>query len=528
MMSIISLGFIAFVIGSITLFAVFPKKIRWISLLVSSVTFYIISDLRCFGFVVFSSFSVWCAAKYLDKKQKEEKTELEKSGADQISKKKIKTTYRKRRRLILLICLFVNVGILVSLKICKFLNISVIGMLTGGEQDEMLSILMPLGISYYTFSVVGYLLDVYWKRYACEQNYFRFFTWTIYFPHIIQGPISRYDQLGKELRKELSLTWINFKFGLELILWGLFKKLVIAERVSIFTGTVYGDDKLMEVGIISLLALILDAVQIYADFSGYVDIVTGISEIFGVKLEKNFNHPFLSRTVPEFWRRWHMSLGSWFKDYVYYPISVSGFCKRISKYFKKKGYGRTGSVLVTVIPVMCTWILTGLWHGTGMGYLAWGIYYGTLITLSIVFAEKITYMWKKLSVRTESFSFRLFQHIKIFCIFMGGRFLGNTLGMQTRILIVKNIIGDLLKGRIWSSQIYTCGLDAFNFVIVIMGIVILIVVSLLQEKMSIRKAFESQNFVFKLIILCCAFYAVFIFGVWGAEYDVGSFMYQQF
>lgn len=527
-MSIISVDFMFFLIGSIVLFAVFPKNVKWISLLISSMAFYLISDLRCFGFVLFSSFSVWGTANYLHKKQEEEKSELEKSGTDREGKKRIKDIYQKRRKFMMLICLCINVSILIALKTCKFLNISIIGMFIGEAPEKMVSVLMPLGISYYTLSVIGYLLDVYWKRYRCEQNYFRFLTWTIYFPHIIQGPISRYDQLGTELKKELSMSWINFKYGMELILWGLFKKLVIAERVSIFTTTVYGDVQFMQIGVFSLLALILDVVQMYADFSGYVDIVTGISDIFGVKLEKNFQHPFLSRNVPEFWRRWHMSLGSWFKDYVYYPISRSGFCKRISKYFKKNGYQRVGGILVTIIPVVCTWVLTGLWHGTGVGYLAWGLYYSVWITMSIIFSEKITHIWEKLSVRTESFSFRFFQHIKVFCIFMGGRFLGNTLGVQTRMLILKSIVGDLFKGRIWHEKIYACGLNPFNFVIVIMGIVLMIVVSLLQEKMCIRKVFEEQNFIFKLIILCSAFYIVFIFGVYGSEYSVGSFMYQQF
>lgn len=527
-MSITSASFMLFIIGVIFLFAIFPKKFKWVSLLIASIAYYAISDLRCLIFVLISSFTVWYASTILEKITTEEGETVAQNGVDKEAKKQIRKKYQKKRKGVLQAVLFLNLGILIVLKICKFLNISLIGMITGSEATGALAILMPLGISYYTFSVVGYLLDVYWKRYSYEPSYLRFLTWTIYFPHIVQGPISRYNQLGAELKKELSLSWINFKYGMELILWGYFKKLVIADRISVYINTVYDDTDALKIGCVCITALVLDAVQIYTDFSGYVDIVTGISQIFGVKLEKNFNHPFLSRTVPEFWRRWHMSLGGWFKDYVYYPVSVSRVCKKLSKKLRGKISDKNISLVLTVIPVMCTWVLTGLWHGTGVGYLAWGIYYGVLITLSVSFSDNINAFWKKCKVNTNCFSWRLFQHIKIFCIFMGGRFLGSTMGMSTRVQMIKSIIGDLLAGNIWSDQIFTYGLNQFNFVILVIAIVILILISNLQEKYSLRDVFERQNFVFKTVVLCAAFYVIFLWGVYETGYDVGSFMYQQF
>lgn len=526
-MVITSIQFALFVLGSLVLFMVFPKKIKWISLLISSLLFYTLADLRCLGFVLFSSGSVWCAAKCIHNNFEQENRKLE-ICQDKSDRREIKNVSKKKRKRILKITLFLNIGILILLKICKFMGVSfpVLGMMNG--RSDVLNILMPLGISYYTFSVTGYLLDIYWKRYACEPNFFRFLTWTVYFPHIVQGPIARYGQSGMELKKQLSLKWNNFKFGTELILWGMFKKLVIADRISVFINTAYSENYFLEIGIVSFLALVLDAVQIYTDFSGYMDIVTGVSEIFGVKLEKNFNHPFFARTVPEFWRRWHMSLGSWFKDYVYYPVSVSGFCKKVSKKLKGKCPDKVLGIILTAIPVMCTWILTGLWHGTGIGYLAWGIYYGTLIILSVSFSGKIQEFWKRLSVNTENFSFRLFQHIKIFFIFMGGRFLGNTIGFHTRMVMIKSIFTDFTHGRFWNSVVYQMGVNQFNFLILIVSICILILVSVMQEKCSVRKVYEQQNYLFKVAILCIAFYVVFLFGIYGPEYDVGNFMYQQF
>lgn len=526
-MVITSVQFALFVIGCICLFAVFPQKCKWVSLLISSLLFYALSDLQCLGFVIFSSASVWYAAKCIHEKFQQENKKIEECR-DREEKKEIRKVYKAKRKRILLITLFFNLGILISLKICKFLNIPLLMFWGQDGQSDISYILMPLGISYYTFSVTGYLLDVYWKRYLYEPDYLRFLTWTVYFPHIVQGPIARYDRSGMELKKRLSLKWDNFKSGTELILWGMFKKLVIADRISVFINTAYSENNYLEIGIISFLALVLDAIQIYTDFSGYVDIVTGVSEIFDVKLERNFNHPFFARTVPEFWRRWHMSLGSWFKDYVYYPVSVSGCCKKLSKRWKGKCSDKMLSVILTAIPVMSTWILTGLWHGTGIGYCAWGIYYGTLIMLSVLFSERVQSFWRALSVDRNVFSFRLFQHIKIFFIFMGGRFLGNTIGLYTRVLMIKSICIDFIHGRFWDSAVFGMGLDRFNFLILVISIGILIAVSIMQEKCSLRKVFEQQNYVFKVVILCFAFFTVFLFGVYGSQYDVGSFMYQQF
>jgi len=527
-MAITSIQFIAFVIGCIVLFAVFPKKYRWISLLIGSIAFYAISDLRCIIFVLFSSFTVWFAGVKLNKIMNEEDVAVKEAGSDKVQKKAVREKYKRSRKNVLLVTLFINVGILVVLKVCNYLGVSPIGILTGGTSNDAMAVIMPLGISYYTFSVVGYILDVYWKRYVYEPSYFRFLSWTIYFPHIVQGPISRYNQLGTELKKELSLSWINFKYGMELILWGCFKKLVIADRISVFTNSIYADTNALSVGSVSFVVLVLDAVQIYTDFSGYVDIVTGVSQIFGVKLEKNFNRPFMSRTVPEFWRRWHMSLGGWFKDYVYYPVSVSRVCKKTSKKLRGKVSDKVISIIVTIIPVMCTWILTGLWHGTGIGYLAWGIYYGTLITVSVVFSDAINRLWSKFRINTECFSFKLLQRAKIFCIFMGGRFLANQWGMSTRINIVKSILRDSFAGKLWSEQVYYYGLNELDFAIILIGVCILIIVAIMQEKYCIREWFDKQNFVFRAVFLCCAFYIVFLFGIYGTEYDVGNFMYQQF
>ena len=210
------------------------------------------------------------------------------------------------------------------------------------------------GISYYTFSSLSYLLDVYWKRVGYENNYFRFLLYLVYFPHILQGPIERYGRLGARLKGEFRFDYDRVVRGIQLILWGYFKKLVIADRIDIFITKVYEDYRYAGAYVLAL-SILLAVVYIYSDFSGCMDIARGISQIFGIELDLNFNHPFSSTSIVEFWRRWHISLTTWFRDYVYIPLGGS-----------REGTGKTIRNLFVV------WLLTGIWHGANYTFIFWG------------------------------------------------------------------------------------------------------------------------------------------------------------
>lgn len=526
-MTITSLQFLGFCILSVIIFVLFPRRHRWISLLISSMAFYYlsISDKKILVWIIITSFSTWLAGRKLDSVTKSTDITLNQGGLEKEDKKRIKAQTQKRRKIILLTVLILNIGILV---VFKFLNYftdvfkMIVGIMSGNEAADALVLIMPLGISYYTFSTIGYILDVYWKRYESEKNFARYFLFAIYFPHILQGPISRYSKLGQELKKpKLNITWDHFVTGMESILLGCFKKLVIADRASIFVANTLLKDKLH--GSIYIIALILDAIQIYADFSGYMDIVSGLSRIFDIELEQNFNHPFMAQSVPDFWRRWHMSLGSWFKDYVYYPITVSKGVKKLNKKVNNWKYIHLKNLMAVVIPVMVTWLLTGLWHGTGKGYVAWGLYYGILITLSVTFSEDIQKILHKLGVNTECFSYRVFQTLKIFCIFMGGRFLGTTMGMKHRLEIFKSILTSLVD-----FKIYDYGLNKSDFTIIIIGVMLLIAIAAIETRENIFHWFNRQNKLFCAIVLYCIIFAVFLLGIYGTGYDTSTFMYQQF
>ena len=525
-MTITSLPFLGFNLIAVVLFILFPPRYRWISLLISSAAFYWISlsDKRILVFVLLTSLSIWFTTRLMDRSKDKYEQILGSPDLDKSHKKEIRKKMAGERRKLLIIALILNVGILIGFKFFRYYAdafAAVSALVTGRSAADVRAIIMPLGISYYTFSTIGYLLDIYWRRYSSEKNYVRFLLFTIYYPHILQGPISRYTKLGAELKKgELHFTWDHFVSGSERILLGVFKKLVIADRAGVFVSKTLLTDGLH--GSVYLLALALDAIQIYADFSGYMDIVSGVSCFFDVEMEQNFNHPFFARSVPEFWRRWHMSLGSWFKDYVYYPITLSKPVKELNKRARSWKSPHLRTMAAVIVPIMITWLLTGLWHGTGKGYVAWGIYYGTLITLSVTFSDDIQHLLNILHVNTECFSYRLFQTIKIFIIFMGGRFLGTTMEMRHRIEIFKSMRSFL------EADMLQYGLTQFDFKVLAAGICLLVIAGVIESNEDLFSWFNRQNRIFCAVILYLMMFAVFLFGIFGTRYDTSGFMYQQF
>ena len=359
-MTFIDLQFGIFLLVSILLFYLCPVKQRWKVLLLVSLVFYAIAGLRYLPFIFVTSFTVYYAGCRMGKVYEALEKELAEKELDRKEKKLKKEQAKQVCKRIMLLALVGNLVILCIVKFTKFFidPINHLLMAVGGNGTfTAADIIVPLGISYYTFSALSYLLDVYWKRVEYEKSYSRFLLYLIYFPHILQGPIEHYGRLGQRLKKELTFDYDRVCKGIQLMLYGYFKKLVIADRINPFITTAYQNHN-TTAGSILLLAMFLDVVYIYADFSGCMDIGRGVSEIFGIEMDLNFNHPFSSKTVTEFWRRWHISLSKWFRDYVYIPLG-----------------GSRVSIPRNILNLAIVWLLTGIWHGASYSFIVWGIMY---------------------------------------------------------------------------------------------------------------------------------------------------------
>lgn len=262
------------------------------------------------------------------------------------------------------------------------------------------SIIDPMGLSFYSLMCMGYIIDVQREAIPVRKNPFRLALYLSYFPHIIQGPFDDYGKLDKQLSAPHYFNYNKAVKGVYRIIFGLIKKLVIADRISInIIDAVYSDPTGYH-GLTVIITMIFYAIQLYCDFSGYMDIVCGASAIFDIDIQENFNAPFLSKSMAEFWRRWHISLGLWFKNYVFYPVQRTKLCNSIRKSMKKKGNRYGMNTFPSVIGLVCVWTLIGLWHGFDANYL----FYDWFCGLVIIFSELMAPVYSKINSFMPKFS----------------------------------------------------------------------------------------------------------------------------
>ena len=321
-MALFSFQFAIFLIVLFPVYFFFPKKYKkyqWTVLLVASYVFYAFAGLTVMAFLAISTVSTWFGALMLGRANVRYKEQSK--GLQAEEKKALKQANTKKKRVILLLICLLNFGILAVLKYANFF-IENVNAIFGKGTMAPLNLLLPLGISFYTFQSIGYVIDVYRDKYAPDKNILQYALFVSYFPQIIQGPIGRHNDLAHQLYEPHSFDYKRLTFGLQRMLWGFFKKLVIADRVGLWTSTVVSGYMNYE-GFTVFLGVLFYTVRIYADFSGGMDIICGVSEALGIELTENFRRPYFSRSVAEFWQRWHITLGSWMREYVFYPLAMS-------------------------------------------------------------------------------------------------------------------------------------------------------------------------------------------------------------
>ena len=525
-LSFTSVWFILFLIVCTAGYYLIPKRFRWIVLLASSILFYLSAGIEELPFILAASVIIWFAACMMGKAYAAAELDADEKEFNSKDKMLFMASVKKRcRNHFLLPAVIVMLAVLIY---CKFAQKMLEAFCQVASLSSIsLNVIVPLGISYYTFSTIGYLLDVYWRKQQPIQNYFKFALCVFYFPQIVQGPIARYSRLSKELFLEHTFDYKNVCFGIQLMLYGYMKKMILADRLSVFTSAVFGNLNGYE-GLVIVIALVFSTFQIYMDFSGCMDIVRGVSQIFGVVLDKNFDHPFFSKSTAEFWRRWHITLGTWFKDYVYLPVSISGWLMKLVTKIGKKSGKRAGKAVGVAVPLMIVWLLTGLWHGTGWNYVVWGIYFGVIIICGAVFADQYKMLAQKLHIDVNKKSYQIFQMIRTFCVYTIGRLITAPGTLQGTFTAVRQMFRCFNPWIFWDGTLYNMGLDFKDLCVVVIGLLIVREVSILQERGSVRQMIAERNIVLRWLIYYAAFFAIVIFGMYGAGYNAGDFIYVNF
>ena len=479
-----SFSFFLFLPIVLVLYMITPKKYRWALLLVASYYFYMSWNATYALLIAFSTLVTYASGIYIYKAKTE----------------KLKT-------LIVAISFITNLAILFFYKYFNFFSetigkaFDVIGM---PIDAPILDLLLPVGISFYTFQALSYTMDVYRNEIKPERHIGIYALFVSYFPQLVAGPIERSKHLLPQLRNLKNFEYDNLRAGLLLMLWGFFKKIVIADRVAILVNTVYnnpGD----YTGIETVWAVLFFSVQIFCDFSAYTDIARGVARLMGIDIMNNFNSPYFAKSITEFWRRWHISLSTWFRDYLYIPLGGS-----------RKGLQRTYWNLFIVF------LVSGLWHGASMNFVIWGAMHGVFIVLE----KMLNKNKQKGESSTPTLTNKFFNGLFTFSVvtFLWIFFRADT--FTDAILVVKNLFNWNYE-NLFNGSLFNLGLTANEFLWVLVFIVIMLIVEYYNSFIkSISQLLLQQHIALRWTVYLVFVFIILIFGAYGGEQQ--EFIYFQF
>ncbi len=382
-----------------------------------------------------------------------------------------------------------------------------------------------IGMSYYILCAIGYIIDVYWGVYEAEKNIVNVALFIFYFPQLISGPITRYPDMYKQFNACPPLEYSNITNGLRRMAWGYLKKLVISERFGIIVSSVYGNyGNYSMVGIAG--ATLCYAVQLYTDFSGCMDIIGGTSVLFGITLPENFKAPFFSETIQEFWQRWHITLGLWFKDYLMYPLQKSLFLQSVGKLAKDKLGKKRGKKIPFYLAMLILWILIGIWHGgTGYYFIASGILPCIMLMGSSFIQSLSARSIKLLKINTNCTSWHIFRRARtllLICICWLFVCSGST---HNAFNIIRHMVFVPWKYTTFVSSFNTFGLNVMDMFLMVLGVVFLYYSDLCVFKgTTIFKKMDGQNFGFRVAAIYLEIILILLYGMVGSS----SFIYFQF
>lgn len=479
-MSFTSIQYLVFFLIAVSIYFLLPKKIKNYWLLICSYYFYMCWNIKYALLMLFSTFITYLSGILIGKSKS-----------------------KKSKNIFVFLSLFINLGILFIFKYYTFV-IDIINPLLDNifrlKIPDTLNLLLPAGISFYTFQALSYTLDVYRNDVKVEKNFFTYALFVSFFPQLVAGPIEKSKDLLNQFNFEHKFSFDNLHHGLLLIAIGFFYKLVIADRAAIVVNQVYNnlDEYVDGGGFYLIFATILFAIQIYFDFNSYSTIAKGSAEVMGFKLSKNFNMPYFATSIKDFWRRWHISLSSWFKEYLYFPLGGS-----------RKGFIRTQ------INTLIVFLISGLWHGANLTFVIWGALHGLYQVIgNILFKNK---------VKSNSLFIKFLKVIITFILvdFAWIFFRANTL--KDSVLILVNLLDFGM-----SIDFNLIGLTYLELLILFTSLFIVLLLELISIKVDIEKWFYKRNIIFRWLFYYILLFFIIIFGIYGPLYDASEFIYFQF
>jgi D-alanyl-lipoteichoic acid acyltransferase DltB (MBOAT superfamily) len=502
-MQFTSFDFLVFFPAVVLLFYGMPRRLRQLWLLLASYYFYMGWNAKYALLILTSTVITYLCALLM------EHAGMREGG-------------RRKCRMILAAGIVSNLAILVFFKYFYFLHDTFAALVSvfGVEiRASRLDILLPVGISFYTFQALGYTIDVYRGTVKAEKNFVRYALFVSFFPQLVAGPIERSGNLLGQLerisdRKLSEGPWSFEKAtrGLLLMLWGFFMKMVIADRAAVLVNQVFGIYYMFS-GVALSLAALLFAVQLYCDFASYSLIAMGAAKVLGIDLMTNFEAPFFARNISELWRRWHVSLSSWFRDYLYIPLGGNR-CSRARKYFN----------------TMVTFFVSGFWHGASWHFVVWGVIQGVYIVIGDLLRPLKAGVVNLFHVRAKTFGYQFFQGLGTFLLFALSLVFFRADTVPDAVYYIRRMFTTFDVWSLFDESVYHLGLDRKEMGILWLGILLLIVVDAyyVRKKALFDTMVKSQCLAVQYVIVAVLLVMVIVFGVYGEGYDASQFIYFQF
>jgi len=487
-----SFSFLIFFPIVVLVYFAIPKKVRWIWLLISSYYFYMNWNAVYGMLLLASTFVTWIVGRLVER-------------------------YRDKRALckgILVAGIIIDLGVLAYYKYFSFLaaNLNIVLSKSGVSfAMPVFDIILPVGISFYTFQALGYSIDVYRGDIKAEKNFFRYALFVSFFPQLVAGPIERSTNLLRQLKTETTFNYENMRRGLCMMAWGYYLKLVVADNATIVIDTVYGDISRYS-GWYLVVATILFAFQIYGDFGGYSMIAIGAAKVMGFDIMENFNAPYMAQSVTEFWHRWHVSLSQWFRDYLYIPLG-----------------GNRKSVIRKYINVMIVFLVSGLWHGASWSFVIWGGLNGLFQVIEGVFKKSAERILNALKIDTASHCFIALKVLVTFALvdFTWLFFRAQSAGKG--VAIIKGMLFGNNPWVLFDGALYGLGLSQKALGALFLAIAFLMFYDYKKVRgVNLIDWVLKQQFVFRLMIYVIFVGIILVFGAWGGGYSENTFLYFQF
>lgn len=520
---------IAFLSGTVLLYYAVSIRFRWWVLLAASTAFYLFASRQLIMVLVLGAAVVYWGALQIEKKNQsyqEQKAVLSKDARRLLKNQ----TAVQNRRILVLVCT-VDFGILFFTKYFNFVGTNLNLLFTGLHLPldiPLLHLVMPLGISFYTLSAISYLVDV--SRGGCraQRNFLKLLLFLIFFPVITEGPISRYGQLGGQLAEGHPFDYSSFCYGIQLILWGLFKKVVMADRLDAFVGNIFSNSSAYS-GLIVFLTVLLYTLQIYMDFSGCIDIARGSAELFGIHLAPNFARPFFATSVNDFWRRWHITLGAWLRDYIFYPISLSKAFQTLSKHSRRHLNSYYAATIPALIALLAVWFGNGIWHGAEWKYICYGLYYYVIMAMGMLLEPLSTRLLSLLHLNRQSRGYRLWQMVRTFCFVNLGMLIFRADSLHVAWRMFLSIFQPYRGAQTLPVLMKANGLSIGQLSIILIGTVMVFAVGVMQERgIKIRDWIAARAMPVRWSIYFAAILVVIIAGAYGPGFGTVDFIYAQF